>query len=317
MVTDKFEVVCEYFSVTKVYEQTYEQWLAFAQDVLQETLTNNSFIDPKFDANVLLSFVTQKNRAQILAFSETILTEAELKHLAQLLVRRVKGEPIAYILGEKEFWSLPLFVSKDTLIPRPDTEILVERAVEIGRNLFASQSTLRILDLGTGTGAIALALASELQPIAQKCGAKLDILGVDRIAEAVQLAQRNAERNQLDFVQFQQSDWFSALDSMDKFHLIVSNPPYIDETDEHLNQGDVRFEPLSALVAQEQGYADLQFIIEYAPHFLAQNGWLLLEHGWQQGEKVRWIFAENHWQCIETVKDYSDNERITLAQFTG
>ena len=231
--------------------------------------------------------------------------------LTALLDRRLSCEPIAYILGEKEFWSLPLNVSKGTLIPRPDTEILVEKALQIAlEKLQKNPPHLRILDLGTGTGAIALALASELSSICQKRQISLEIIGVDLMPDVVALAQFNAERNKLN-VKFLQSRWFENITG--KFDLIVSNPPYIDAQDEHLRQGDVRFEPLSALVANDTGYADLRHIIELAPSYLNSNGVLLLEHGWQQGEKVRSIFQENHWEMVETVRDYGDNERVTLG----
>ena len=197
------------------------------------------------------------------------------------------------------------------MIPRPDTEILVEKALQIAlEKLEENPPHFCILDLGTGTGAIALALASELAPICQKRHIPLEIIGVDLMPDVVALARSNAERNQLN-VQFLQSRWFDNITG--KFDLIVSNPPYIDVQDEHLHQGDVRFEPLSALVANDAGYADLRHIIESAPNYLNFNGTLLLEHGWQQGEKVRSIFQENHWEMVETVRDYGDNERVTLG----
>ena len=206
---------------------------------------------------------------------------------------------------------MTLNVSKDTLIPRPDTEILVEKALQIAlEKLQENPPHFRILDLGTGTGAIALALASELSSICQKRQISLEIIGVDLMPDVVALAQSNAERNKLN-VKFLQSRWFENITG--KFDLIVSNPPYIDAQDEHLRQGDVRFEPLSALVANDAGYADLRHIIELAPSYLNSNGALLLEHGWQQGEKVRSIFQENHWEMVETVRDYGDNERVTLG----
>ena len=231
--------------------------------------------------------------------------------LTALLDRRLKGEPIAYILGEKEFWSLPLNVSEGTLIPRPDTEILVEKALQIAlEKLEENPPHFRILDLGTGTGAIALALASELFPICQKKAMQLDVIGVDLMPEVVKLAQSNAEKNKLK-VQFLQSRWFEHVEG--QFDIIVSNPPYIDETDEHLFQGDVRFEPRSALVAGENGLADLRHLIECATVHLKDNGYLLLEHGWKQGEEVRSIFWQNHWQGVATIRDYGDNERVTLG----
>ncbi|WP_118776730.1 peptide chain release factor N(5)-glutamine methyltransferase [Haemophilus haemolyticus] len=286
----------------------YKEWLAQAiADLAQKNPTENS----KIDALVLLQHATGKSRTQILAFDDTEIDEKVRLKLAALLDRRLKGEPIAYILGEKEFWSLTLNLSKDTLIPRPDTEILVEKALQIAlEKLQGNPPHFCILDLGTGTGAIALALASELSSICQKQQISLEIIGVDLIPDVVALAQSNAERNKLN-VQFLQSRWFENITG--QFDLIVSNPPYIDAQDEHLSQGDVRFEPLSALVANDAGYADLRHIIELAPSYLNSNGALLLEHGWQQGENVRSIFQENHWEMVETVRDYGDNERITLG----
>ena len=286
----------------------YKEWLAQAiTDLAQKKTAENS----KFDALVVLKHATGKSRTQILAFDDTEIDEKVRLNLTALLDRRLKGEPIAYILGEKEFWSLPLNVSKGTLIPRPDTEILVEKALQIAlEKLQKNPPYFRILDLGTGTGAIALALASELSPLCQKRQILLEIIGVDLMPDVVELAQSNAERNNLN-VQFLQSRWFENITG--QFDLIVSNPPYIDAQDEHLRQGDVRFEPLSALVANDAGYADLRHIIELAPSYLNSNGALLLEHGWQQGEKVRSIFQENHWEMVETVRDYGDNERVTLG----
>lgn len=286
----------------------YKEWLAQAKaDLAQKNPSENS----KIDALVLLQYATGKPRTQILAFDDTEIDEKVRLKLTALLDRRLNGEPIAYILGEKEFWSLPLNVSKSTLIPRPDTEVLVEKALQISlEKLEQNPPHFRILDLGTGTGAIALALASELSSICQKRQISLEIIGVDLMPDVVALAQSNAERNQLN-VEFLQSRWFGNITG--QFDLIVSNPPYIDVQDEHLCQGDVRFEPLSALVANNEGYADLRHIIELAPSYLNANGALLLEHGWQQGEKVRSIFLENHWEMVETVRDYGDNERVTLG----
>ena len=287
---------------------TYQQWLADAAQALNQV---NPTENGKVDALVLLQHATGKSRTQILAFDETEIDEKVRLKLTALLDRRLKGEPIAYILGEKEFWSLPLNVSEGTLIPRPDTEIIVEKALQIAlEKLEKNPPHFRILDLGTGTGAIALALASELSLICQKKAIQLDVIGVDLMPEVVKLAQSNAEKNQLK-VQFLQSRWFENVEG--QFDIIVSNPPYIDETDEHLFQGDVRFEPRSALVAGENGLADLRHIIEQSPRYLKDSGYLLLEHGWKQGEEVRSIFWQNHWQGVATIRDYGDNERVTLG----
>ncbi|ABR74794.1 protein-(glutamine-N5) methyltransferase, release factor-specific [Actinobacillus succinogenes] len=282
----------------------YADWLAYASRFLSQNLKNDPYLNAKFDANLLLQSVTQKTKSQIIAFSDTVLDEKTLQNLTALLNRRATGEPVAYILGETEFWTLSLKVSPHTLIPRPDTEILVERALE----RIPLKDGVSVLDLGTGTGAIALSLAKELK----KRGQKYWVLGVDLMPEAVVLAQRNAERNQLDDVEFRRSSWFNNIH--ETFDLVVSNPPYIDADDAHLTQGDVRFEPLSALIAEEQGYADLRHIIEQTPRYLNPQGWLLLEHGWRQGEKVRSFFDENLWEKVATVKDYGDNERVTLAK---
>lgn len=286
--------------------QTYQQWLTFAQKSLLENAPQDPFLNVKVDANVLLQAVTKRSKSAIFAFSETVLSEAELAELNALLARRAKGEPIAYILGEKEFWSLPLAVSTATLIPRPDTECLVEVALEWAYKRLNSQETLQILDLGTGTGAIALALASEL-------GEKAQIIGVDKQAEAVQLAEQNRQKLGFEQVCFLQSDWFSVLENH-CFDLIVSNPPYIDKDDENLTKGDVRFEPLTALVAEQHGLSDLQKIIENAPLYLAKQGALMLEHGWQQAADVQQIFKQNQWDKIETFKDYGNQDRITKAE---
>lgn len=272
----------------------YQQWLREAVSQLPASES------PRRDAEILLGFVTGKTRTFILAFGETPLSADQQQQLATLLARRARGEPVAHLVGEREFWSLPLFVSPATLIPRPDTECLVEQALSR-----LPASPCRILDLGTGTGAIALALASERPDC--------HVIAVDVIPEAVALAQRNAAHLGMKNVEILQSSWFSALDGQ-PFSLIVSNPPYIDEQDPHLAQGDVRFEPLTALVAAENGLADLHSIIADARQYLQAGGWLLLEHGWQQGAAVREIFERYGWQQVETCRDYGGNERLTLGQ---
>ena len=258
---------------------------------------------PRRDAEILLGLVTGKARTYILAFGETPLSEAQLAELDALLARRAAGEPVAYLTGVREFWSLPLQVSPATLIPRPDTECLVEQALAR-----LPAEPCRILDLGTGTGAIALALASE-RPDCQ-------VVAVDIVPDAVALAQRNAARLNIANIDIRQSDWFSAVQGQ-RFQLIVSNPPYIDSEDEHLRQGDVRFEPLSALVAPDAGLADIDHLIREARGFLEPGGWLVLEHGWQQGEAVRALFHQAGFLAVETHLDYGGNERLTTGQITS
>jgi len=255
---------------------------------------------PKRDAEILLGYVTGKPRSWLVAFDETLLSDAQLQQLTALLARRARGEPIAHLVGEREFWSLPLRVSDATLIPRPDTEILVEQALA---RLPAAPA--RVLDLGTGTGAIALAIASERPDCT--------VIGVDRVPAAVALAQDNAAHLAIANATFVHSHWFAQL-TPTRFDLIVSNPPYIDASDHHLEEGDVRFEPRSALVADEAGMADLRWLIAQSPAWLQPGGWLLLEHGWQQDEAVRQLMCQHHYLAVDTVKDYGGNPRVTFGQ---
>lgn len=274
---------------------TYQEWLTQAVKAL---IGSES---PKRDAEILLGFVTGKSRTFLVAFNETTLSMEEAQRLEALLARRIAGEPIAYIIGEKEFWSLPFAVSPTTLIPRPDTEILVELALE---RLPAKKG--RILDLGSGTGAIAIALAKECPNCA--------VTGVDIQPEAVKLAQYNAERLAIKNVTFLAGSWFEPVKTQ-QFAMIASNPPYIDPQDPHLKRGDVRFEPLSALVSDDNGLADIKQIVENAKSHLQQYGWLLIEHGWQQGKNVRRIFKQHGFELVETHADYGGNERVTLGRW--
>lgn len=274
----------------------FQHWLRHAASVLSESES------PKRDAEILLEYVTGKARTYLLAFGETGLTAEQQSQLDALLARRKIGEPVAHLVGEREFWSLPLYVSAATLIPRPDTECLVEQA--LARLPAAGCS---ILDLGTGTGAIALALASERPDCT--------VMAVDVMPDAVALARRNVERLGASNVTVLQSSWFTALDDR-AFDMIVSNPPYIDERDPHLAQGDVRFEPLTALIAANAGLADLDHIVTTSRKHLLPGGWLLVEHGWTQGEAVRALFATAGYTAVETCRDYGGNERLTLGQWS-
>ncbi|CAD5356233.1 peptide chain release factor N(5)-glutamine methyltransferase [Enterobacter cancerogenus] len=273
----------------------FQHWLRHAASALSESES------PKRDAEILLEHVTGKTRTWLLAFGETALTAEQEAALSALLARRKTGEPVAHLVGEREFWSLPLYVSAATLIPRPDTECLVEQALA----RLPEQSTA-ILDLGTGTGAIALALASERPDCS--------VTAVDLMPDAVALAQRNVQRLELCNVTVLQSSWFSALEAR-SFGMIVSNPPYIDENDPHLAQGDVRFEPRTALVASGEGLADLDHIVTTSRQHLLHGGWLLVEHGWTQGEAVRDLFTRAGYTGVETCRDYGGNERLTLGQW--
>lgn len=272
----------------------YQQWLS------QAAARFNQSDSPKRDAEILLSFVTGRARTYLLAFGETPLTAEQLAALEPLAARREQGEPVAYLVGEREFWSLPLSVSSATLIPRPDTECLVEQALA-----YLPATPCRILDLGTGTGAIALALASERPDCT--------VIGVDIKADAVALACHNAQKLAINNVDFLQSSWFDSVSG--RFMLIVSNPPYIDANDPHLNEGDVRYEPHSALVAEAEGIADLAEIIRQSPAYLEVGGWLMLEHGWQQATVVQKLLNKRGFSAVMTYKDYGNNDRVTLGQW--
>lgn len=253
------------------------------------------------DAEALLLHCINKQRSFLYTWPEKVLTADQFKAYKVMIEKRQQGVPVAHIIGEREFWSLPFIVNSTTLIPRPDTEILVETALNL-----PIAETARVLDLGTGTGAIALSLASERQ--------QWQVTAVDKVAEAVELAKANRQNLNLTQVEILQSDWFSAVEEQ-QFQLIVSNPPYIDETDEHLSLGDVRFEPSSALTAGEAGFADLFHIAKHAPKHLSEGGYLLLEHGFEQALIVRQKLIDLGYDNVATVRDFGSNDRCTLGQW--
>jgi release factor glutamine methyltransferase len=255
----------------------------------------------RLDAELLLAHVLGKPRSYLRTWPEQQVPETQGQRFAELLVRRRTGEPVAYLLGRQGFWSLELEVEPTTLIPRPDTELLVETALAL-----LADELAKVLDLGTGTGAIALALASE-RP-------SWRVAGVDRVVEAVALAERNRGRLGLNNAEFRLSHWFSAL-AGERFRLIVSNPPYIPATDPHLGQGDVRFEPVSALVAGNDGLDDIRLIITEAPAHLEDGGWLLLEHGYDQGEAVRGLLSARGFIEVASRRDLGGHERISLGRW--
>ena len=265
----------------------------------------------RLDIELLLCHVLQKNRTYLFTWPDKTLTAEQEKVFNDFFARRKSGEPIAHILGQREFWSLPLAVNNSTLIPRPDTELLVELVLELFSD-DAAQQQRSCLDLGTGTGAIILAIASE-KP-------RWQLMGVDKSADAVALAEKNRSDLQFTHVKIQQSDWFSALPlqgdatTAQQFDVIVSNPPYIDPQDPHLEQGDVRFEPRSALIAGNHGLADIELIIQQSWDYLCAQGRLLLEHGYDQGQTVRDFLTARGFTQVETRNDLGGNERVTLGK---
>ncbi|MFW1952894.1 peptide chain release factor N(5)-glutamine methyltransferase [Acinetobacter beijerinckii] len=230
---------------------------------------------------------------------EQDLTEMQEQAYLDGLARIEQGEPLAYVTGSQPFWTLDLKVTYDTLVPRPDTEILVETVLKLQLDQRAN-----VVDLGTGTGAIALALASE-RP-------EWQITATDIFQPTLDVAQENAVRNGLTRVQFCCGAWFEAL-SDQKFDLIVSNPPYIDPDDVHMQM--LKSEPERALISDNHGMADIEIIIQQGKNWLKANGWIVLEHGYDQGKIVRDTFEQQGFQQIKTIKDYGGNDRVTLAQF--
>lgn len=255
------------------------------------------------EAQLLLQHVLNVNRAWLIAHENEALSPENFTQFQQLIERRKNGEPIAYILGYREFFGIKLKVTPDTLIPRPDTETLVEAALE---KISKNQSS-NVLDLGTGTGAITLAIAKN-RPNAQ-------VTAVDFSENALNVARENAEELNIQNVTFLQSDWFSALENK-RFDVIASNPPYIEENDVHVSQGDLRFEPKSALTSGVDGLDDIRKIICDSVSFLNTQGWLMLEHGYNQGEKVRDLMVRFGFGEVTTVQDLGVNDRVTMGRIS-
>jgi release factor glutamine methyltransferase len=249
------------------------------------------------DAEILLCHCLDKPRAWLYTWPDAEIEEPRRECFDQLLARRREGQPVAYLTGRREFWSLELAVDESTLIPRPETETLVAWALELDLPADCSAA-----DLGTGSGAIALALAGE-RPAWR-------ITATDASDAALAMARGNARALGLDAVEFRHSDWFAGL-ADDRFDLLLSNPPYIEDDDPHLEEGDLRFEPRSALVAGQGGLADIAAIVGAAPGHLVPGGWLLLEHGFSQGEAVRALFRRAGFDSVETRRDLAGLERAT------
>lgn len=252
---------------------------------------------PPREAEILLLKVLSKHRAWLYAHGDELVDSTLAEQFLAWVGRHAAGEPLAYILGQREFWSLPLRVTPAVLIPRPDTELLVQWALE----LIHANGWSRCVDMGTGSGAIALALKSEATALA--------VTAVDASADALAVARANGEQLGLT-VEWREGNWFDGLPD-GRWPLVVSNPPYIADGDPHLTQGDLPAEPLSALVSGPDGLDDIREIIAAAPGRLESGGWLLLEHGWDQGPAVRALLAEAGFIAVETRQDIGGNDRVT------
>ncbi len=274
--------------------QSIKSALAHATDQL-----NNE--DAKLEVQLLLQHVLNVNRAWLIAHENDALQPNIHAVFEALLNRRLAGEPMAYILGSREFYGLDLLVTPDTLIPRPDTETLVEAALA----KIPNKSNLSILDLGTGSGAIALAIA--------KNRPQANVIGVDASNGALEVAKKNAENLNIHNVEFALSDWFENLANQ-RFDVIVSNPPYIEAHDAHLTQGDLRFEPISALASGADGLDDIRKIIDGCLVYLKPQGWLMFEHGYNQAAQVADLMAQAGLSNIETTKDLGGNDRVTIGK---
>lgn len=273
------------------------------QTTLQTAMLQLKSDEAKLEAQLLLQHVLSVNRAWLIAHKNDALQANHHAAFEALLKRRMQGEPMAYILGYREFYGLKLKVSPDTLIPRPDTETLVEAAL----NKLSSSTSKNpaILDLGTGSGAIALAIAKN-SPHAY-------VTAVDASKSALNIAQQNAQNLHINNIQFVLSHWFGALQN-EKFDLIVSNPPYIENEDVHLSQGDLRFEPISALTSGTDGLDDIRQIICDCLIHLKPQAWLMLEHGYNQAELVADLMASIGLTDIESIKDLGGNPRVTMGK---
>jgi release factor glutamine methyltransferase len=263
-----------------------------------ETRLKGASDSPRLDAELLLCHALGRPRSHLRAHPDAELDPSQARAFEALMAARARGEPLAYLTGKREFWSLELKVTPATLIPRPETELLVEQALA----RIPEGAAWRVLDLGTGSGAIALAIAKE-RPRAR-------ITATDRSADALAVARGNAVALGLKNLEFIEGDWFGAVPSH-RFHLIASNPPYVAEMDPHLAQGDLRFEPRSALASGTEGLEDLRRIAAGAPLHLYKDGALLLEHGLDQGAAVRRLLEAAGFSRVRSLRDLSGHERVS------
>lgn len=272
------------------------------QSAIQHAQSQLDQESAKLEAEILLCHLLKISRVQLYTWPERELTEQQATAFFDLVDQRQQGQPIAYLTGQREFWGLELQVNSNTLIPRADTETLVDIALQ--KAALYSHPRLTLLDLGTGSGAIALALASELP--------QAEIHAIDYSNAALATAKSNAQRLNLN-IQFHQGSWFDPVNNH-TFDLIVSNPPYIESADPHLSQGDLRFEPSQALASGADGLDDLRVIISQAASHLNSQGWLMVEHGYNQALSVADLFKQSGYQAIELITDLAGQHRVTIGQ---
>lgn len=270
------------------------------QHALQLGLTQLHGTDsPEVDSQYLLCHVLGCELSYLRMWPEKVLTSEQQSQFESVLAQRQEGVPVAHLTGSRGFWTLDLKVNQHTLIPRPDTELLVERALkrlELG---------MTVVDLGTGSGAVALAMASERSDV--------KIFASDYSSQALEIAVSNAQKYDLENVSFWQGSWLNAIANQ-SVDIVVSNPPYIEKTDPHLHMGDVRFEPITALAAGDDGLDDIRQIIAGARQVLNPGGWLLLEHGYRQASEVSALFKQAGFSAIQTYQDFGCNDRVTEGQ---
>ena len=259
---------------------------------------------PALDAELLLAHAVGKDRSHLRAHPEAVLSPVQAAEFERLLAARVRGEPIAYLTGTREFWSLELKVTPATLIPRPETELLVEQTLA----LIPPDGATDVHDLGTGSGAIALAIAKE-RP-------RCRVTAVDVSSDALAVAQDNAQRLHISNVEFLRGDWFAPIAAR-RFQIIVSNPPYVGASDPHLQEGDLRFEPAPALSSGEDGLRDIRRIVGEASDHLLAGGHLLLEHGYGQGAAVRSLLQAAGFTYARSVRDFGGNERVSAGDWAN